>query len=88
MDLNVRFCDDELGVVKVNYFTSRFFERPNEENIKNEIHAALKTVSEEKMIELSMGGPNINWKVFDLLKSHREEAEWSPLLNLGSCHFT
>ena len=57
------------------------------ENIDNEIHAALKPVSEEKMIQLSMDGPNISWKVFDLLQSHREEAEWSLLLNLGSCSF-
>ena len=55
MGLNVRFWDDELGVVKVNYFTSRFFERPNAANIENEIHAALKPVSEEKTIELSNG---------------------------------
>ena len=39
------------------------------------------------MIQLCMDGPNINWKVFDLLQSHRKEAEWSPLLNLGSCSF-
>ena len=62
-----------------------FFERSNAKNIENETHAALKPVSEEKMIQLSMDGPNINWKVFDLLQSHREKAEWSPLLNLGSC---
>ena len=37
------------------------------------------------MIQLSMDRPNINWKVFDVLKNHREEAEWSSLLNLGSC---
>ena len=89
MDLNVRFWDDELGVVKVNYFTFRIFSyltsRQNAENIDNEIQAALKSVSEEKMIQLSMDGPNINWKIFDLLKRHREKAEWSPLLNLGSC---
>ena len=72
-------------VVKLNYFISRFFERPNAANIQNEIHAALKPVSGEKMIELSMDGPNINWKVFDLLKSHRREAEWSPLMNMRSC---
>ena len=37
------------------------------------------------MIQLPMDGPNINWKIFDLLKSYREDAEWSSLLNLGSC---
>ena len=56
----------------------------NAENIENEIYAALKPVSEEKLIQLSMGGSNSNGKVFDLLKRYREEAERSPFLNLGS----
>ena len=60
MDLNVRFLDDELGVVKVNYFTSRFFESPKVENIENEIRAVPKPVSEEKIIQLSIDGPNNN----------------------------
>ena len=85
MDLNVRFWDDELGVFKVSYFTSRFFERPNAENSENVKHAVFEPLSEVKMTRLSIDGPNINWKVFDLLKSNIEEAEWSPLMNLGSC---
>ena len=32
-----------------------------------------------------MDGPNTNWKVFDSLQKHREELEYSSLLNLGSC---
>ena len=82
MDFNIRFWDDELRVVKDNYFTSRFFERPNAENIENEIQAALKPVSEEKIIQLPMDGPNINWEIFDLLKSYREDAEWSNAENI------
>ena len=37
------------------------------------------------MLQLSMDGPNTNWKVFELLFSYRNEKEWSNLLNLGSC---
>ena len=36
------------------------------------------------MLQLSMDGPNTNWKVFELLFSYRNEKEWSNLLNLGS----
>ena len=37
------------------------------------------------MVQLSMDGPNTNWKVFELLNRHREEERLSTLLNLGSC---
>ena len=32
-----------------------------------------------------MDGPNTNWKVFHSLQKHREELEYSSLLNLGRC---
>ena len=85
MDLNIRYWDDEEGLAKVNYFTSRFFEWPNAENIYHELHTALKLVVEQKVMQLSMDGPRTNWKVFNLLKSHRKENEWPSLFNLGSC---
>ena len=65
MDLNVKFRDDELGVAKVIIILPFFFGMWNAENIENEIYAALKPVSEEKLIQLSMGGSNSNGKVFD-----------------------
>ena len=37
------------------------------------------------MLQLSMDGPNTNWKVFELLFSYRNEKEWSNLVDLGSC---
>ena len=37
------------------------------------------------MIQLSIDGPNTNWKVFDSLQKYREELKYSSLLNLGSC---
>jgi hypothetical protein len=85
MDMNIRYWDEKEGLVKVNYFTSRFFERPNAENILNELRTALKPVPEQRMIQLSMDGPNTNWKVLELLQKHREGEEWPSLLNLGCC---
>ena len=37
------------------------------------------------MIQLSMDGPNANWKVFDSVQRHQEALEYSSLSNLGSC---
>ena len=65
MDMNVRYWDDDNGLVKLNYATSRFFKRPNAENNLFELLAGLKPICEANMIQLSMDGPNANWKVFD-----------------------
>ena len=65
MDLNVRYWDDEIGITQVNYFTSRFFEHRNVENIHQELQAAIKPTCKQKIIQLSMDGPNTNWKEFD-----------------------
>ena len=37
------------------------------------------------MVQLSMDGTNANWKVFDSLQKHREELEYSSLINLRNC---
>ena len=59
--------------------------RPNADNLHDELHNALQSLPEKNMLQMSMDGPNTNWKVFELLFSYRNEKEWSNLLNLGSC---
>ena len=81
MDLNVRCWDDGNSLVKLNCVTSRFFQCPNAENILSELLAGLKV----NMIQLSMDGPNANWKVFDSVQRHQGELEYFSLSNLGSC---
>ena len=38
----------------------------------------------DKMIQLSMDGPNVNWDVLKRL-SHPREEECSKVINIGSC---
>ena len=85
MDVHIRYWDNEKGLVKTNYLDSRFVFRPNADNLHDELHNALQSLPEKNMLQLSMDGPNTNWKVFELLFSYRNEKEWSNLLNLGSC---
>ena len=79
MDVHIRYWDNEKGLVKINYLDSRFVFRPNDE-----LHNALQSLPEKNMLQMSMDGPNTNWKVFELLFSYRNEKEWSNLLNLDS----
>ena len=83
--VHTRYWDNEKGLVKTNYLDSRFVFRPNADNLHDELHNALQSLPEKNMLQMSMDGPNTNWKVFELLFSYRNEKEWSNLLNLGSC---
>ena len=85
MDMNVRYWDNDNSLVKLNYVTSRFFERSNPEDILSKLLAGLKPICEAKIIHLSMDGPNTNWKVLDSLQKYREKFEYSYLSNHGSC---
>ena len=84
MDVHIHYWDNEKGLVKTNYLDSRFVFRPNADNLHDELDNALQSLHEKNMLQLSMDGPNTNWKVFELLFSYRDEKEWSNLLNLGS----
>ena len=87
MDVHIHYWNNEKGLVKTNYLDSRFVLRPNADNLHDELHNALQSLPEKNMLQLSMDGPNTNWKVFELLFSYRNEKEWSNLLNLGSYGF-
>ena len=63
MDVHIRYWDNEKGRVKTNYLDSRFVFRPNVDNLHDELHNALQSLPEKNMLQLSMDGPNTNWKV-------------------------
>ena len=47
---HTKYCGDEQGITRVNYFTPQFFQRPNVENIHRAFHTALKPISEKQMV--------------------------------------
>ena len=70
MDVQVRFWNEAAGEVQTRYLDSRFFNRPNADNITGEILKVLELLPAAKMIMLSMDGPNTNWKVFENMKTY------------------
>ena len=85
MDLNIRYWDDEKGLVVTRYFGSQFLRRPNAENLFKHLLESMKLLSPKWLIQLSMDGPNTNWEVLRLLDEHRNEKEWPSIINIGSC---
>ena len=50
-----------------------------------EVHGKLDFL--HNMLQISMDGPNVNWKMIDLIKKEKREfdSEKTALLNIGSC---
>ena len=58
MDISIRFWDDIVGEAVTRYFDSRFFKRPNADNI---LEVRLKTTTNlptKSLLMLSIDGPN------------------------------
>lgn len=78
MDTCVRYWGNEKGLVKTNYLDTRFLMRPNANNLHDKLYAALGDILEQKMLQLSLDGPKMNWRVLGLLNSFRggKGMEW------------
>ena len=85
MDAQVRYWCEESHSVKTAYFDSKFFNRPNCDNIVKAINEVIKPLEKKRMINLGMDGPNTNWAVLTKIQGERKEEELSQLENIGSC---
>ena len=85
MDVNIKFWDEMSGTVQTRYFDSQFLYRPNASNLLESIMIAKKPLSDEKMLQLAMDGPSVNWNVLDMLDDKLIENELSRTINIGSC---
>ena len=85
MDLLVRYWSEDAGKVCTRYMDSRFLKRPNAQNLVDALLNAIKPLTPQRLVQLSMDGPNTNWNVFELLTQNRAENEYPPPLNMGCC---
>lgn len=85
MDLQVRYWDEKNVQAQTRYFDSRFFLRPNADNIVEQLLEALKPLIANSMLMLSMDGPNTNWAVLEKLKAFRSKNEMPQVMEVGSC---
>ena len=45
----------------------------------------MSTTSHKNMTQLSLDGPNTNWKVLELINSQCSDLEIPTLIDIGSC---
>ena len=84
MDFTVRYFKNDK--VESRYLTSLFLGHTTAKDLKKMFEEATEQLDLKKLIQISMDGPNVNWKLLDSIAGDRSSNEQYPkLLNVGSC---
>ena len=84
MDFIVKYFRKDRVVSR--YLTSEFLGHTQADDLKKKFEEALQDLDMKKMVQVSMDGPNVNWKLYDSLVEDRNENEDYPaLIDVGSC---
>ncbi|KAL7388776.1 hypothetical protein ABVT39_020436 [Epinephelus coioides] len=83
MDLHVRLWDG--AEVKTKYVGSEILGHSTAVDIVEKISNALSETEVNNLIQLSMDGPHVNWKAFELLQKEMQKQVDRSLLKVGSC---
>ena len=89
MDIHVRFWDKGSNHVTSRYLISQFMGHSSATTMLQEIITSLHDheIDVTKVVQMSMDGPNVNWKLDRILMEHVAAADvHAPkLLDVGSC---
>ena len=84
MDFTVRYFKNNK--VESRYLTSLFLGHTIAKDLKKKFEEATEQLDMKKLLQISMDGPNVNWKLLDTIAEDRSSNEQYPiLLNVGSC---
>lgn len=83
LDLHVRFWD--TNCVSTRYLGSQFLGHTNAEALLESVCEDLERMNLSNLQQVSMDGPSVNWKLFDMLQDKVEKDTGNKFLNIGSC---
>ena len=84
MDFIVRYMKN--GKVESRYLTSAFLRHTTAVDLKKKFEEATEKLDMKKLIQVSMDGPSVNWKLLESIAEERISNEQYPkLLDIGSC---
>ncbi|KAL6459284.1 hypothetical protein MHYP_G00327560 [Metynnis hypsauchen] len=88
LDLHVRYwTTDETGThVQSRFFGSQFMGHSTADDLLERFKEGTKELKLKNMVSLSMDGPNVNWKLVELIqKEYGEQFAGAQLEIVGSC---
>ena len=70
MDINIPFWRKAKKNACIWYYDSKFFGHATANDLLSSFNEITKTIdSGNKIIQISMDGPSINWKLFELIQN-------------------
>ena len=85
MDVQFRCWNEAAKQVNTSIFYSQFSKRPNAKNLFDCLMSSLNNFLLERLLQLSMDGPNTNWSVLKLLHEDLCEKDYPNIIDIGSC---
>ncbi|KAF3854298.1 hypothetical protein F7725_022353 [Dissostichus mawsoni] len=83
LDIHIRFWNDNQ--VNSRYLTSFFMGHHTAAQIYEKVETVCLDIGFQNLIQLSMDGPNVNWKLFSIAQQNIEGQTGKKMLNVGSC---
>ena len=85
MNILISYFDDIESMVKVCYLTSNFIGHSTHTDLYQEFSSALKEFDGNKLLQISIDGPNVNLKFLDAIAKNRDANEQHKLIFIGTC---
>lgn len=83
LDIHMRYWQGTK--VATRYYTSVFMGHASAADLVEHIDTAIVELSKNRIVQLGMDGPNVNWKVFEDLQKHLQDDTGKQMLSVGSC---
>ena len=72
----------------VESFDSQFYQRSNAKMVLEKVNAASYELPEGHLLQLSMDGSSVSWKMLEMLDDHLSIKDLIKALTIGSCNQT
>ena len=84
MDILVRFWDNTTNTAKIGSWKTTYLGHATHKDLHDGFAKATADLDVSKMVQLSMDGPNVNWKFAECLFRVRNEIGLPDLINFGN----
>ena len=85
MDLHKQFWKEESNTVCTRYYTSDFMGKDAAPDILKMFKSCMTGLNDEKMLQVSMDGPNVNKAFLSMFNEERQTNESSTLIDIVTC---
>ena len=85
MDLRVRYWDSSTNNVTTQYYNSQFLGEAACKDLLEKFKQCMCRIDQDKLLQLSMDGSNVNTSFLSMLSKERREEEFSDLVSIITC---